>query len=375
MMISGHPRIPSRYILTSEHQTDDLIKTINSWRGLMAVAVVLFHCGVGWIYNVAVSGVTFFFISSTMLLAMRHPFEQVTTREYRQFALSHALRLYPLHWLGLALLVGVALLITGERIDWGGTAMSAMLLHSWSPVHDIHYGLNPVAWYLCALLFCYLAYPFMAHWLGRWRLRYKVALVLLLAITLGATLLPLDIPRREAVFVNPLSHVLDITVGLGIAHFYHILKERFPRVSYRVATVIEVSALLLLAAVITVNMTTTWIRPWEDVIIWLLPQGAVLVALAWLSGQEGAIGRVLLCKPLQWLGSISFEVYVLQFVAFRLFGYVAAPIAGHLGWPIYDHVAWFALPMLLPIAWVVNRYFTRPVNKYIQSKLSTTSDK
>ncbi len=348
-----------------------MIKTINSWRGLMAVAVVLFHCGVGWIYNVAVSGVTFFFISSTFLLAMRHPFERLTLQEYRRFTFSHALRVYPLHWLGLALLIAMALLFTGEKIDWGATTLSAMLLHSWSPVHDVHYGLNPVAWYLCALLFCYLIYPFMAHWLGRWRLRHKIALAIVLAITLGSILLPLDIPRREAVFVNPLSHVLDITVGLGFLHIYHILKNRFPRVSYHMATLIEAIALLLLAAVITINMSTTWIRPWEDVIIWLLPQGAVLLALAWLGGQEGAIGRMLMCRPLQWLGSISFEVYVLQFVAFRLFGYVVSPIAGHLGWQIYDQVAWFALPLLLPIAWLVNRYFTRPVNKYIQRKIST----
>ena len=349
-----------------------MIKTINSWRGLMAVAVVLFHCGTGWIYNVAVSGVTFFFISSTFLLALRHPFERITSREYRRFALSHALRIYPLHWLGLALLIAIALIFTGERIDWGGTALSAMLLHSWSPVHDIHYGLNPVAWYLCALLFCYLIYPFMARWIGQWRLRYKVALAVILAVVLGTILLPLDIPHREAVFVNPLSHVLDITVGLGLVHIYHILKKRFPRVNYSTATLIEAGALLFLAAVIAVNISTTWIRPWEDVIIWLLPQGAILLALAWLSGQEGAIGKVLLCKPLQWLGSISFEVYVLQFAAFRLFGYVVSPIAGHLGWHIYDQLAWFALPLLLPIAWVVNRFFTRPVNKYIQRKLSTT---
>ena len=44
----------------------------------MAVTVVLFHAGVGWMWNVAVTGVTFFFISSTFLLAMRHPFDRLT---------------------------------------------------------------------------------------------------------------------------------------------------------------------------------------------------------------------------------------------------------------------------------------------------------
>ena len=349
-----------------------MIKTINSWRGLMAVAVVLFHCNVGWIYNVAVSGVTFFFISSTFLLAMRHPFERITAGEYRCFVLSHAMRLYPLHWLGLALLIALALLFTGETIDWGATALSALLLHSWSPVHDVHYGLNPVAWYLCALLFCYLIYPFMAHWLGRWHLRYKVLLAIVLAIVLGVILLPLDIPHREAVFVNPLSHVLDITVGLSLIHLYHILKARFPRVSFRTATLIEAAALLSLAIVIAINMTTTHIRPWEDVIIWLIPQGAILVALAWLGGQEGAIGRMLMWRPLLWLGSISFEVYVLQFAVFHIFGYVVAPLLAHMGWQVYGGVAWFALPLLLPLAWAVNRWFTRPVNAYFKRKFASS---
>ena len=337
----------------------------------MAVAVVLFHCNVEWIYNVAVSGVTFFFISSTFLLAMRHQFTRLTAGEYRHFVLSHASRIYPLHWLGLALLIALALFFTGEPINWGATALSALLLHSWSPVHDVHYGLNPVAWYLCALLFCYLIYPLMAHWLGRWRLLYKVILATLLAIILGTILLPLDIPHREAVFVNPLSHVLDITVGLSLIHLYHILKARFPHVSYRTATVAEALALLSLATVIAVNMSTTWIRPWEDVIIWLLPQGAILIVLAWLGGQEGAIGRVLLCKPLQWLGSISFEVYVLQFAAFQIFGYVISPLAFHFNLQLYGLVEWFALPVLLPLAWAVNRWFTRPVNAYFKQKFAS----
>lgn len=335
----------------------------------MAVTIVLFHAGVGWIWNVAVTGVTFFFLSSTFLLAMRHPFEQLTASDYKRFTLSHALRLYPLHWLGLVLLVLLALIYQPSLIDWGALGLSALLIHSWFPAHNIHYGINPVAWYLCALLFCYLIYPFMAHWLGRWRLRYKVLIAIVLALVLARILIPLDIPGREAVFVNPLSHVLDITVGLSLFHLYRILRERWPHVGFRTATLIEALALLSLAVVIGVNVLTTWVKPWEDVIIWLLPQGAILVALAWLNGQEGAIGRFLLCKPLQWLGSISFEVYVLQFVVFHLFGFVVSPIAGHFRLNLYNCLQWFALPILLPLAWLVNKFFTRPVNNFFRNQL------
>ena len=135
-----------------------MIKTINSWRGLMAVAVVLFHCGVGWIYNVAVSGVTFFFISSTFLLAMRHPFERLTAREYGRFVVTHASRIYPLHWLGLALLIAVAWLFTGEAVDWDATALSALLLHSWSPVHSTRSCRGGLAVGACGTRCCSLLY-------------------------------------------------------------------------------------------------------------------------------------------------------------------------------------------------------------------------
>lgn len=335
----------------------------------MAVAVVLFHCDVAWIYNVAVSGVTFFFLSSALLLAMRHPFVPLSLKRYARFVASHAMRLYPLHWLGLALLIIIALTLHAGHIDWGNTALSALLLHAWSPVHDVHYGLNPVAWYMSALLFCYCAYPLAMWLLGRWRLRHQAMLASGLALALGAVMLPLDIPGREVVFVNPLSHVVDLATGIMLCHLCLVLRARWPRVGFGVATLIEAGVLALLAAVIAVNMFTTLVRPWEDDVLWLLPQGAVLTALVWLDGQQGAIGRVLLCRPLQWLGSISFEVFVLQFVAFRLFAFVVAPAAGHLGWDIYHDYAWMVMVLLLPLSWLVNRLFTRPLRRLLDAHL------
>ena len=346
-----------------------MIKTINSWRGLMAVTVVLFHAGMDWMWNIAVTGVTFFFISSAFLLSFRHPFEHLQAKQYGKFVLAHAMRLYPLHWLALAALIAITLLFHTSTVDWTAAGLSALLVQAWSPVHDIHYGLNPGAWYLSALLFCYVIYPFVSHWIRGWKLWLKVVLIVVLALVLGRILLPLDIPGREAVFVNPLSHVLDVVVGVTLFHVYRLLRARFPRVGQGTATLIEVGALLLLALVIGINILTTWIKPWEDVINWLIPQGAILVALALLDGQEGLIGRVLLWRPLQWLGSISFEVYVLQFVGFLLFNYLLAPVLGHFGWQVSNLLPWFALVVLLPLSWLVHRYFTVPITAYFKKRI------
>ena len=335
----------------------------------MAVTVVLFHAGVDWMWNIAVTGVTFFFISSAFLLSMRHPFERLQARDCGKFVLAHAMRLYPLHWLALAALIAITLLFHTSTVDWTAAGLSALLVQAWSPVHDIHYGLNPGAWYLSALLFCYAIYPFVSHWIGKWKLWAQGVLIAVLAVVLARILVPLDIPGREAVFVNPLSHVLDVVVGVVLFHVYRLLKARFPRVGRGTATLIEVGALLLLALAIGVNRYTTLIKPWEDVLNWLLPQGAILVALALLNGQEGLIGRLLLWRPLQWLGSISFEVYVLQFVAFLLFNYMLAPVLGHFGWQVSNLLPWFAMVVLLPLSWLVNRYFTRPLGAYLKKNI------
>lgn len=346
-----------------------MIKTINSWRGLIAVSVVMFHCRLTWAYNYAVSGVTFFFLSSAFLLVLRHDFDRFDSRQYGRFVLNHAARLYPLHWLGLALLVMVAL-YSHSPVDWPATALNALLLHGWSPVHNVHYGINPVTWYMGALLFCNMILPFLSRWMGPWRFRYKVLAVTSLALLLAAVLWPLDIPRREAIFVNPLSHIPDVLMALMLVHLYRVLKSSFPRVNYATATAIELGALLLLAASFAVNVATTWVRPWEDDLYWLLPCGLVLLTMAFLHGQEGFLGRLLMCRPLQWLGSISFEVYVLHFAVFHIYNYIISPLAGHYGFRIYGLLPVLVWPLLFALAWMVNRWFTRPISAFLKQKIN-----
>lgn len=346
-----------------------MIKTINSWRGLMAVVVVFFHSGWGFLWNLTYSGVTFFFMASAFLLAMRHPFERLEWRDYRKFVVGHAFRLYPLNWLALALLLMLALTLNSAPVDWFSTALSALLVQSWSPVHDVHYSLNPVAWFLSALLFCYAAYPLLARLTVRWRLRHKMLLAILLVLLLAVLLVPLDRAGREAVFVNPLAHVVDFAVGIALLHLCRVCRERWPRVGFATASLIEIVAVSLLALAVVASVKTTWFKPWEDVILWLLPQGAILLSLAWLQGQEGLVGRMLLWRPLQWLGGISFEVFALQFVAFHIFNYVVSPVAGHFGVMVYDYKTWCVWPVLLPLAWGVNRCFTRPVGAFVKRKI------
>lgn len=324
-------------------------------------------------WDLCAAGVTFFFIVSAFLLMRKHPFDTISPREYRNFVFGHAARLYPLNWLALALMILLALTFHSTTVDWCNAALTALLLHSWSPQHDMHYGINPVAWFSCVLMFCYVVYPLLAYVTRRWRW-YHLGIAIILMTSIPAAILPgLDIPGREAIYVNPLAHVIDFTMGIMVFRIYTLLKPRFQAVGFARATLIDVALLLLFGLVILIRNKTTWVKPWEDVIIWLVPQGAILLAMALLNGQEGFFGRILKWQPLQWLGSISFEVYMLQFVAFLLYNYVVAPAAGHFDIMAYGYKLIGVWLVLLPLAWLVNRYFSRPLMAFFKSKFQNNN--
>ncbi len=346
-----------------------MIKTINSWRGLASLNVVMFHCNTG-IWSAGQSGVVFFFLSSAFLLSMKYPFNSLTPRQYGRFFLNHAARIYPLHWLALALMIILTLTLAGGTVNWCSAALNALLVQAWFPQHEVRYGINPVVWFLGVLIFCYLFYPLVAHWLRNWRLRYKVLLGFAISVVLAVILVPLDIPGRELVLNCPLSHLPEVIAGLSLFHLYKVLKCRYPRVSYGIATLLELSALLLVVAFITLSETTTLVKPWEDDLLWILPEGLLLLTFVYLDGQEGAIGRFLSHKVFQWLGDICFEVFILQFVVFQLYNYVFAPLAGHYGYDIYGKRAILVWPLLFAFCWMVNRLFTRPVRRWLKKALA-----
>ena len=104
---------------------------------------------------------------------------------------------------------------------------------------------------------------------------------------------------------------------------------------------------------------------------------AILVVSLFYDKREGFIGRILASKPLQWLGNISFEIFILQGIAALVYNYWVAPVMAHIGLQrVYDYVAadllgasapglivWLILPIDILLAWAVNRLFTKPVTR------------
>ena len=52
-----------------------------------------------------------------------------------------------------------------------------------------------------------------------------------------------------------------------------------------------------------------------------------------------------------------------------LFNYLLAPVLGHFGWQVSNLLPWFALVVLLPLSWLVHRYFTVPIAAFFKQRI------
>jgi len=355
------------------------VRTITGWRGVLAVGIVGFHSGVSWLWELTFAGVSFFMLSSALLLTLRHPSRALTTHCYANALARRASKLLPLHWLAIVLLVGLQWTFADIHLmGWDSVEtwlLNLTLLQAWSPVHEVHFSLNSVSWFLSALLFCYAVHPLL-HWLLRQLgSAWQWVIVLALAAVLAMVLAPLDVPSREAVHVCPLSHLVDVALGIALAGIVTGCAGRSLEVSISPSmarvTLIEVGAMVLLAGAMVLHRLTDWVTPWEDNLLWMPANAVLLLVMMTHNGHEGLLGRLLLTPPLQWLGRHCMELYLLQNVAFLSCNYLLAPVLGHFGFLCYDKLVWMVWIVLLPLAWLTRHYFTIPVNRWLQSRLWT----
>jgi len=361
-----------------------MIKTINGWRAVFALMIVLFHVGVTGLEEMTWAGVSFFFMASGFLLALKHPFERVDGPSWRRFAWNHAAKLFPLHWLSLALWLVAMALLGMLVIRPVALSLNALLLHSWSLAHSVYFSYNKFSWFLSTLLFCYLCYPMLAKCFSRLRQRARyiiVAVLALIDIILLAVVGSNDY-YRTALYVFPPVRAIDFIIGMVLAGSLQRVKALPAVGKSENGTDAELVAIALLSVMVMSYRSYSCLLPWGDTVLWWLPVAVVLLVCVIYHKREGFIGKILASRPLQWLGDISFEIFILQGLAALVFNYLCAPALAHMGMgqpspfdtpgsisPLsvspYSLIAWFILPIDILLAWVVNRLFTRPLYRLL----------
>ena len=334
-----------------------MIKTLTSWRGIFAICIVCYHFAMHAFDQMTYAGVTFFFMLSGFLVTYRH--SHITS--VKQFYWHRLKRLFPLHWIALAAMVAVDLALMHKFHYGWDLPLHVALLQSWVPNEAVYYNYSIHSWFLSSLMAAVLVTPLLLKFFHR--VGTKASWITVFAAC--AAVIALNLVASEQwhsyLYVCPATRLVDYSLGMMLGM---TLRERVmpSHISTARATINEMVPLIVLAAFITFHASGFPIaEKLENSVLWWLPVSMLLVMCTILNKQEGLIGKLLILKPLLWLGGLSFEIYILQKLVNNLFVYAVAPLFGHFGILIYDYSFACTLPLLIITAWMVNWVMKRTI--------------
>jgi peptidoglycan/LPS O-acetylase OafA/YrhL len=306
------------------------IPSLTGIRGIAAAWVLLYHLrvvlgtlpGFSWLQNLPIvatgwSGVDMFFVLSGFVLMRAHSaeFTALQARPILRFGVVRIARVYPV---STAVLVLIVLLVAA---DHGFTASyrhqhlgnltsraflkTAFLATRWFlPGTDGDW--NQPVWSLSAEILGYAAFPVVAWLLARrsWVTALTTAVACLGALAIYQTLSHVDLPefdQRNAVIRMGCCFV----AGAALARAVAVAPERLA----------AGSAMLSICAVGVI--LAGCLLPWVTVAL-PFAYAALILALAF---QRGPIDRALSVPIAQFLGRISFPLYLLHVMPLLWLGY------------------------------------------------------
>jgi peptidoglycan/LPS O-acetylase OafA/YrhL len=298
------------------------LPSLTSFRGIAALWVVLYHYIVVYFSQLNPSHYThfvekgylavdlFFMLSGFVLTHVyRRAFSEGITKHYRQFLLARVARLYPLHIMVLLLFVATAL--TSRLLEYAATgtleaipirgprSLDALLANVFM-LQGLEAGQlswNYPAWSISVEFAAYLLFPFLLPTIWRASSSYKVALAVLLIAILsvfsyysGGNFNQWDGPQTL------LRCLPEFTLGT-------LLYAAFRSGAYTpILGRDSVSMLILLTTLSVLHFAG------PDLAVVLLFAALILSVVV----NTGIVSRVANRKPLIWLGTISYSLYLLH---------------------------------------------------------------
>jgi peptidoglycan/LPS O-acetylase OafA/YrhL len=223
--------------ITAPARSPHRFEALDSWRGVCACAVVLFHLNAAthfhhWLNNGYVA-VDFFFVLSGFVIASAYQARIEGWIDLARFTVRRLGRLYPLHLLVLGAYVLLELnrgfhhpaqFLTGER-SLPALAADLLLVQGFS---GYNLSWNMTAWSISVELWVNLAFALLAMWVGRRMPWAAAAIAGGLALLVGWPDLRLGpIPAAESdILMTGFACVMDFFLGVVALNLHRLACAR-----------------------------------------------------------------------------------------------------------------------------------------------------
>lgn len=210
---------------------------------------------------------------------------------------------------------------------------NVFLLHAIFPFTAFQFSYNSVSWSISTEMFFYFMFPVLALDIGKTWI-WKLATAGLLTMVLFATLTLAGLPTgsadvfeatiASATYANPFARLFEFMLGMASwviwDKYLRLLPAAFWHWTAAEAAVLALAGLWLikLYAVAYGNIPLPWMLGWFSTSgsCWVF---ALLIIV--LASGRGLVGGALSLAPMVWLGEISFCVYMVHQILFKIFAW------------------------------------------------------
>jgi peptidoglycan/LPS O-acetylase OafA/YrhL len=340
-------------------------------RFIAAVAVVVFHYGkqafpfnsklLNPVAEEAGITVSYFFFLSGFLLYHVYAQKQFS---FREFIVARFARIAPLYWFALALSV-VGILVLLQQKPWGGSAvLQALFLQAWFPGDVLSF--NYPSWSVSVEMFFYLSFPILLLLSKRiGENRFLLFAMALWILSIGQNIItqhlvydPNSTAAGDLIMYFPLWHLNTFVCGMAAYILYRRIAER------KISAYLPLSFVLFgLATVILIITSKGFVHNHMHLGL-LSPFYAMIVCGICLDTTP--VSRVLSLKPLQFLGEISYGIYLMQYPVWIGFAYFLP------GFPLYSTMGFYTyLGVLIVVCVLVYLGIEKPAREYIRKRMKS----
>jgi len=299
--------------------------------------------------------VSYFFVLSGFILTVNSK----DGINVRRFYINRFARIFPLY-LGALLLMLFLLLVARtpkDTISFNKVFLSVFLIQSWFQNYALSY--NFPAWSLSAEAFFYVVFPFVIFLLRNKPLRLQLISIVSFWFIMQVLFVWMLLHQNTFVMNNPLFHLSTFLLGIAAGRLFEskqdilaIYTSKFELLSLVMITVL---------ALLVMSRNPIFLKFYHNGL--LAPVFVLFIYTVALS--KGRLIKLFANRRLEYLGEISYGIYILQFpVSILVFGIMdrIVKVSPTVGFYIY-------LPSLIIISSVTYHFIEKPCRMLIRNLL------
>lgn len=357
--------------------------SLDAWRVIAITLVIFNHLPIDSMFyhspivRHATIGLFFFFLLSGFVITHAYGGRLETAAGIRDFMIRRVGRLFPLHWVLLAVLVlleFVKLVLVMKGVKSGEPPFAGandipsliagiFMLQAIIPFPT--YTWNGPSWSLSTEFYTYVLFCAVIFATGK----RSVLPSILIAVISGAilTVLTTRFPHLEQTQFRGLALCVYC---FFIGHVAYKVFIRLPTPSRTLATVLELASLILVSAFF-----------WYDPLIAVVSVPIMTAPILVFAFDKGFFSKIFANRAILYLADISYSLYMVHFVLIAILGGIARVLQTvfhikfyqqvgpdlmiHFGSPaLMDFLALMFLPLLVVVSGLTYRFIEKPGQRY-----------